>query len=218
MKCHKRQELKIWIPDSFQVVLGSGNKSDMECNVEACNQYGIPILKRYGGGGTVLLHPQCVIVSYGTWVTNPYNNSEYFNKINSAIIQSLALDWFELGKLHQAGISDIAFENKKICGTSMFRSRNYLLYQASILVETNIELIEKFLQHPSKEPDYRQGKSHRSFLASLHNINESITCEKVSANLSTHLPSCLEELLTFDFIEPQENQMKYLLKRASNNV
>ena len=131
---------------------------------------GIPVLRRSGGGGTVLLHPDCIIVGLGIWVKDFYKNDFYFRCINDAIMDSLALIDNKFFDLYQDGISDIAYKEKKIAGTSLFRSRNYLLYQASILFKTDVGTIEKALPHPSREPNYRKNKSHREFLIGLSDL------------------------------------------------
>ena len=59
---------EIFVPRSTVVVLGSGNDEDLEVNSEACVAGEIPVLRRYGGGGTVVLYSGCVVVSVGCWV------------------------------------------------------------------------------------------------------------------------------------------------------
>jgi lipoate-protein ligase A len=36
------------------------------------------------------------------------------------------------------------------------------------LVCPDLSLIERYLKHPKKEPDYRRGRSHKDFLSSIH--------------------------------------------------
>ena len=61
----------------------------------------------------------------------------------------------------------------------MFRSRNYLLYQASLLVDSKIDLISKYLAHPSKEPTYRKKRPHSDFLIGLSQIDPGLNPDKV---------------------------------------
>jgi lipoate-protein ligase A len=210
---------KIFVPDSVTVVLGSGNDETKEVDLEACAASNIPVLRRYGGGGTVVLYPGCVVVSAGCWVHDPFNNSQFFKLMNQAVIDSLAAENDDLACLSQAGISDITAGQKKVAGTSMFRSRNYLLYQASMIVSLEIDLIKKSLKHPTKEPDYRKGRSHEDFLTSLQNLTSKITTPKNAAsmiakgferNAKIHLGSML--------IEPVESQMPALRARLDRSI
>lgn len=205
---------RVFVPESYSVVLGSGNEATREVNVEACRGRGIEILRRYGGGGTVVLYPGCVVLSLGCWVKDQFSNSLYFRMINQAVISSLAEIWPGLSELSQAGISDIVIGDKKIAGTSLFRSRNYLLYQASVLVNLDSSLIESVLTHPSKEPGYRKGRTHSDFLTGISQIETTIESPQYVAEalLEKFVPSLKQEMLGH-LIEPLPEQYKSLEDR-----
>ncbi len=169
--------------------------------------------KRYGGGGAVVLHPGCVVLSLGIWVKDYYQNQRYFCALNKAVIKHLASFWPSLGELQQNGISDIAYRGKKIAGTSLFRSRNYLLYQASILIEDRLDLIDRYLKHPSREPEYRQGKSHRQFLSCLNQIlDHPVETKEVARSLLNDFDQYLPK---DEIISPVEKQKAHLLKKIN---
>ena len=69
----------IFVPDEVMVVLGRGNKAEVECDVSNCSSDRVDIKKRYGGGGTVVLHPGCLVVSTGVWVDSYFKN-DFFSK------------------------------------------------------------------------------------------------------------------------------------------
>ena len=205
---------KVFVPEIKAVVLGSGNEISREVNAPACESKGIPILRRYGGGGTVVLYPGCVVVSLGCWVREQFSNNLYFKVINQAVIQSLAGKWSALSALSQAGISDIVWGDRKIAGTSLFRSRNYLLYQASILVQMDSSLIEGVLSHPSKEPEYRKGRKHSDFLVGLSDIESAITSsQQVAEVIESFLLLKLQEEMGDHLIDPISTQYKALRDR-----
>ena len=205
---------KVFVPEIKAVVLGSGNEISREVNAPACESKGIPILRRYGGGGTVVLYPGCVVVSLGCWVREQFSNNLYFKIINQAVIQSLAGKWSALSALSQAGISDIVWGDRKIAGTSLFRSRNYLLYQASILVQMDSSLIEGVLSHPSKEPEYRKGRKHSDFLVGLSDIESAITSsQQVAEVIESFLLLKLQEEMGDHLIDPISTQYKALRDR-----
>lgn len=210
--CHEPLVTHVFKPQESMVVLGSSNRSSEEADEVNCIEDQIPILKRYGGGGTVLLYPGCVVVTIGCWVEDYYANNEYFKRLNASIIEALSVSWPLLSELAQRGISDIAMNEQKVVGTSLFRSRNYLLYQASIIVDLDIASIMRYLKHPSKEPDYRRGRNHKDFLIGIGGL-VSASVEEVVAVLSKELPNALSRRLGDKLIQPVESQIPNLLQR-----
>ena len=56
----------------------------------------------------------------------------------------------------------------KFSGNAQRRKKYFLLFHGTFLLNFNISLVEKYLQRPSKEPAYRQGRSHKDFLMNLN--------------------------------------------------
>lgn len=212
-QCHQPLFQQSWIPEFDTVVMGRSNKAPLEVHEEKCQQDGVPILKRYGGGGTVVLYPGCVVVSVGAWVASPYKNDKYFQSINQALIRCFQQDFPQVD-FHQRGYSDIVINDRKFVGTSLFRSRTYLLYQASILVSLELEKIQIYLKHPTKEPAYRAGRDHRDFLTSLSSLDSSYRPEDCLATLNQHLDSALVDELGSELSEPLIPHMPHLLGRT----
>jgi lipoate-protein ligase A len=208
--------LEIWVPPESVVVLGAANQADREVHLAACDN--LPVLKRAGGGGTVILYPGCVIISLGCWVKHAFQNSDYFRKINQALIEALGQLWPSLGALKQNGFSDVVWGERKVAGTSLFRSKHYLLYQGSLLVSLDLPLIQRTLAHPSVEPAYRQGKPHESFLTSLDQVVPSLSPEAVRNGLARQLPQTIREHLALDLLEADTNHAAYLRQRAQRNL
>lgn len=213
-KAERDLACEVWVPLDPLVVLGKSNDPSLECNEEICAQLAIPILKRAGGGGTVVLHNGCVVISIGAWMKNPFKNDFYFQLINR-VVANILMDSYQLPEITQRGISDLAIGDRKIAGTSLFRSKGYLLYQASVLVNTRIELIEKCLRHPTKEPDYRQGKSHRAFIAGLNDFNPELTPQKILQLFQQKLTQSIRDCLGDELVTTDENHLKWILKRIA---
>jgi lipoate-protein ligase A len=205
-ECARTHYLSIWVPEKPLVILGSSNDGERECHLAHCKRDGVPVLRRRGGGGAVVLHPECVVVSFGAWVGEYYQNKKYFSLLNRSLITGLQKAYPKLPPIEERGISDLAMGDKKIAGTSLFRSRNYLLYQASLLAQPGLSWIETYLAHPSIEPDYRQGKPHREFIVGL-----GVSPPELAAALSGVLEDCFLTLLKGDLIPPQRDQIDYLL-------
>jgi len=210
--CDQAIAVQLWVPDRPLVVLGRGNTLAKEVNVHACVGDEIPILKRLGGGGTVLLHEGCLIVSLGLWVKEFYANDRYFRLLNQSVIDCLQLELPGVN-FDQRGYSDIVVGPLKCAGTSLFRSRNYLLYQASVLVDMRIEWIEKYLSHPSLEPDYRKGRSHRDFLVDMKALGQD-DAHYWRQTMAQNLPNFLRQHLAEDLIGAQDAQIPHVLSRV----
>jgi lipoate-protein ligase A len=195
----------------MSVILGRSNKAAREALKSMCEEDSIPIMKRLGGGGTVLLHPGCLVVSVGTWVRDFYQNDLYFRMLNQAVIDTIQLQVPEIS-LGQRGHSDIVFQEKKLAGTSLFRSRNYLLYQASLLVDPKIPLIEKYLAHPSAEPDYRKGRRHSDFLIGLGEFID-LSPAQWASHFQEKLEEVMKRLLETEMIGAQSQQIAHIKSR-----
>lgn len=160
------------------VVLANSNQAEVEANVAFCEQNNIAILKRKGGGGTVLLGPGCLILTFAFLAKDVFNNQRYFSLINQTWIDALANAGLQ--GLHQRGHSDIAHGEKKIAGTSLFRKKHLVVYQGSLLVDVDFDLVAQALKHPSKEPNYRDGRSHRDFLTSTTELGLAMTADQLA--------------------------------------
>ena len=154
-----------WEPDHCAVVLGRGNSASLEVYEERCHADQIPILRRRGGGGTVLLAPGNLVISLAKQVQHQFQFKEYFWQINTCIIE--ALNSLGVQALSQHGHSDICIGECKILGSSMYRKKFLLFYTASLMISNNLNDITRYLKYPSKEPDYRQGRSHSEFLTTV---------------------------------------------------
>ena len=64
-------------------------------------------------------------------------------------------------------MGDVAIDDLKVLGSSLYANREVALYQGSLLVDPDLDRIARYLPHPSREPDYRRGRSHAEFLTSL---------------------------------------------------
>jgi lipoate-protein ligase A len=181
------------------VVLSSSNQANSEVNLEFCSTHRIPILRRRGGGGTVVLGPGCQILTLAFFARSPFNNEEYFRCINGSWIQAIFESVGVL--LSQRGISDLAYGDKKIAGTSLFRRKHMVVFQGSLLVDPDLEMIGQCLKHPTREPDYRMGRDHSEFVSSLKNLGVTLSAEELSNQVQKKLPEILKEKLRDHAIE-----------------
>jgi lipoate-protein ligase A len=173
--------LRFWEPDNHFAVVGYANRVQKEVNVAACEEEKIPIFRRCSGGGTVLQGPGCLNYS----LIAPIEESGPLRTITSAnqfIMERIrqALEREIRGRRPEAGIricgcTDLTIEPRasalgpalKFSGNAQRRKKHFLLFHGTFLLNFDISLIERVLRMPSQEPDYRQGRSHKSFLTNL---------------------------------------------------
>lgn len=174
--------LRFWQPDSHFVVLGYSNEAAREANLDACRRDHVPVLRRCSGGGAVLQGPGCL--NY-TLVLRIDNNPalESIPGANRHIMerQLQALRPLE-SKLSAAGgialsvqgITDLCLDGRKFSGNSQRRLRHALLFHGVFLLDFDLALMETYLATPSRQPAYRQGRSHKDFVTNLpisaHNL------------------------------------------------
>ena len=161
----KKARLHIYLPEQRCVVLGRGSKVHLEVNAKSCQEDGMPLLRRRGGGCSVFLDEGNVIVSLVAPAQGFGRIGHYFRQISLWLIKGLAQ--LGLPNIRQEGISDLAQGNHKVGGSCLYREKDLLYYSTTLLVNPQLDLMERYLLHPPREPEYRQGRSHREFVTTL---------------------------------------------------
>jgi len=177
-----RQALsRIYEPSKVVIVMGAGRKNKNDLIETHIRDDAIPVRMRRGGGGTVVLSPGMVVLALVTEVNSPHHNRGYTRHINGWFIE--ALQTLGVTNLEHRGISDLAIDNKKILGASLYRKRLILFYQASLLVSNDLSLISRYLTVPDTVPDYRLAKTHEEFCTNLRAEGYKISAAKIMETL-----------------------------------
>ncbi|MFN3191092.1 MAG: biotin/lipoate A/B protein ligase family protein [Aureliella sp.] len=161
------ETLRLWDARETFVVLGRGSKYSEEANVTACDQAGVEIFRRISGGATILAAKGCMFYAVclslkkrpslrGVDQAHEFVMSRVLNA-TSQLNGSVSID----------GICDLVIGNRKTSGNALRISRDYLLYHGTLLLNMNLDLVSQFLNHPPREPGYRQKRSHADFLTNL---------------------------------------------------
>ena len=132
---------------------------------EAIAADGVPLYKRPGGGCAVVLDEGNAVVSVGLPLPGISHIKTTFEAVGDWIIAGLA----ECGVpgVEQRGVSDLAIGGMKIGGSCVYRTRGLFYYSTTLLVDPDLDLVERYLPHPPREPEYRAGRNHREFMGSL---------------------------------------------------
>lgn len=182
--------LRFWeSPEPF-VVVGYANKIMAEVNVANCETKKVPIFRRCSGGGTVLQGPGCLNYALilrmekNTQLASISGANKFIMEHNREAIQSAAGHAPSI-----RGHTDLAFGPRKFSGNSQRRHKSYLLFHGTFLLNFNLPLVGEFLSFPSRQPDYRDSRSHGDFL-----INLNLTADAIKGALKKewHTDSPLE--------------------------
>ena len=160
--------LLFWESSSPFVVLGYAERAAREANLAVCAHEKIPILRRISGGGSVVQGRGCLNYSLILRIDErretanlSYTNAFVMNRTRDAL-QTLSSTRIEV-----RGISDLAVNGLKFSGNAQRRRRKFLLFHGTVLYDFDLGLLDRVLEMPSRQPDYRKDRNHRDFVTNL---------------------------------------------------
>ena len=162
--------VNFWRPVERAVVLGSACRLALDVHAEACRERGIPIYRRATGGGTVALGPETWCYSF-VWSkpVDPGTIEDAFGLVHGAAIEALA----QFGLTARCvPICDLVVDvpgrgTCKIAGHGQRRRRTGVICAGSLLAAPFPYSLDEILKHPPREPPYREGRTHDTFLTNL---------------------------------------------------
>lgn len=155
----------VWQPDRIVIVLGHSNPVSRSVIEENVIRDAISLCRRPSGGQTVLLTPAMLAVSAAYGLDRPASPYPFFTVFTSRLIRALGM--LGINGLSRQGISDITLGGRKIAGSAIHQNRERLFYHAVLNIDEPGETFKKYLLHPEREPEYRQGRPHDEFVTSL---------------------------------------------------
>jgi lipoate-protein ligase A len=163
-----RPRFRVYALDETAVVIGRGGKAELELDLAAIADDGVPVYRRRGGGCAVVVDPGNLVVSLALPLPGIAGITTAFAAISAALAR--VLERLGLPGVEQRGVSDLAVGGRKIGGSCVHRMRGLLYYSTTLLVDPDWDRITRYLPHPPREPEYRAGRRHREFLASLQEL------------------------------------------------
>ena len=170
-----QQWFRLWELPQPAVILGRACDAMRETNWEACRKASVPVLRRASGGGAVVVGPGCLVYS----LVVSYHNRPDLRELQTAhryVLEQIAAAVSQCGlTVELAGTSDLIWNGRKVSGNSLKCKRHSLLYHGTVLYNAELAQIGALLDHPSREPDYRDGRPHQEFVANLPIEKEELT-------------------------------------------
>jgi len=160
--------LTFWESTTYFVVLGYSKQLREEVFEKECARLRVPILRRSSGGGSVLQGPGCLNYT----LVLPIESAAELETITGAnrYIMQRTRDAIALlvpGKVEIQGHTDLTLNGLKFSGNAQRRKRQCLLFHGAFLHNFDLPLISRVLRLPRQQPDYRENRSHESFLTLL---------------------------------------------------
>jgi len=173
--------LRVWESPEVCVVLGRSTDPTVEVDLAACQRERVPVLRRPSGGCTIVVGPGCLMFAVVLdFQTHPQLRAidEAHRFVLNRLVGALAP---RVPSVDIAGISDLVIPGpaaneteaspedipKKISGNALRLKRNHFLYHGTLLYDFPLELVDRLLAMPARQPDYRQDRSHAEFVTNL---------------------------------------------------
>jgi lipoate-protein ligase A len=167
------------------IVLGSNNAEADWVHAELARADGVPLIRRFSGGGTVYLDHN--VLNYSFIVPRDHleaacrqaglaglpTTRRYIGLCRALVVAALAA---ELGPGFSAtGISDISLNGRKISGNAQRIAADTVLHHGTLLCRCPLKAIERYLPLPPNRP----GLGHREFLTGLIEQGRNCTMEEL---------------------------------------
>lgn len=182
-----RSTLRFWWGGPPAVVMGWSERAEPSVHSDACAELGVEVLKRCTGGGTVL--QTSGVLNYSLITPAPDHLDLMAGFRQGTDLVCTLLDTFGLVGVVQ-GTCDVAVAGQKISGNAQARRWRSMLVHGTLLVDFDVDLAEKLLPHPPREPEYRQARRHRDFLVTLRRLGVTAdrgTVERVALQVGQRL-------------------------------
>ncbi|NQU28539.1 MAG: hypothetical protein HQ528_09645 [Candidatus Marinimicrobia bacterium] len=174
----------IWRPDHTAIVLGASNNPLDSIIIAAVKNDDIPVYKRPSGGETVILTPNTLVISAVLAPVRLQDVRKRFRAFNDQILAAVTA--IGIRNVAHRGISDLAIGEQKILGSAVYHSRDRLFYHSVLNVGETTQTIARYIKHPGREPDYRQGRRHSEFITSLKSVGYQGNYDSIINRIAFH--------------------------------
>jgi lipoate-protein ligase A len=165
------------------IVMGISGKPHELIDLDQARNNNIPIIKRFSGGGTVIVDEQTLFVTF-IFQKDTFSFPAYPEPILKWT-ESIYKPVFNLDPFHLRE-NDYVIGEKKCGGNAQYIRKDRWLHHTSFLWDYHPEKMN-YLLHPKKTPTYRAGRAHSDFLCRL---SDHLPCKTAFLDsLKKHLSS-----------------------------
>lgn len=171
---------------SKSIVVGLSTKSapgklEGLVELEHAQRSGTPVIKRFTGGGTVLVDGETLFVSFlgnSRGLPEPFQpfpkslmqwSARFYDRAFSRWREQLEISDEQQKLQFWLQENDYCVDGLKFAGNAQSISGGRFIHHSSILWNTDMEEMERLLKIPKRElqPEYRKGRGHRDFVRVL---------------------------------------------------
>jgi lipoate-protein ligase A len=147
------------------VVVGRHSRISADVIQETCLRDDVRVLRRFSGGGAVVLGPGCLNYAVVLSLDSRPELSDVavsFQFILGGIVAALGISGLSV-----AGGSDLVLAGRKVSGNGQRRGRRALVHHGTLLYDFDPGLATRYLKEPVRQPAYRANRCHQEFLGNL---------------------------------------------------
>jgi lipoate-protein ligase A len=156
---------RTWETTEPVVIVGRSTRADEQVIQKACHEDGVRVLRRFTGGGAVVLGPGCLNYAIGlSLVARPdlMDVAGSFAAILGQIVMELGTEGLSID-----GGTDLVLKGRKVSGNAQRRGRRALLHHGTLLYAFDARLAARYLREPDRKPAYRASRRHTEFIGNL---------------------------------------------------
>jgi lipoate-protein ligase A len=167
-----------WEATQPTVVVGRNIHAADDVILDACASDSVPVLRRFSGGGTVILGPGCLNYALALPLVSQPGLADVaasFQLLLGRIVAAL-----DIPRLAIDGRTDLTLDGRKVSGNAQRRGRRALLQHGTLLYDFDPGIATRYLREPARQPAYRADREHAAFIGNLP-----LDRERVRAALET---------------------------------
>ncbi|MEM0926260.1 MAG: hypothetical protein AAGJ83_09520, partial [Planctomycetota bacterium] len=158
------ESFRLWEFRRPVVVLGRSSQHRLETDFDECGRLGVGIYRRCSGGASIVGGPGCLMYSVVLSHQSRPSVSTIGGAHNFVMESLLAAVRRQLPETRRDGICDLVWHECKFSGNALRVARSHTLYHGTLLYDYDVDLIERCLAYAPRQPEYRRGRNHESFV------------------------------------------------------
>lgn len=161
LRCSSENFCLINEGSSPAIVLGISGKADELVDQERAHAAGIPLIRRFSGGGTVIVDESTLFITFicqrESFPAFPEPIFKWTEELYAPVFSH---------KDFRVRENDYVLGEKKCGGNAQYLKKDRWLHHTSFLWDYKPERMGLLL-HPKKTPTYRAGRAHEEFLCRM---------------------------------------------------